>query len=752
MSVEALQDYTYVSKYARYDKTKKRRETWDEAVDRVEGMHLRKYPQAEEQIRWAFDKVREKRVLGSQRALQFGGAPIEKVNARLYNCSVSFCDRLRFFQEAFWMLLCGSGVGFSVQKHHVVKLPAFAARNENNDPRSAHIVHVVEDSIEGWADALGVLLSSYFVDAVEERFVHLRGKVVKFDFSLIRKVGSPLSSSGGKAPGPEPLKKALEKIRELLDRCMAAGQTHLRPIDAYDVLMHASDAVLSGGVRRSATICVFSPDDEEMIKAKTGNWFYENPQRARSNNSVLLLRGETTWEQFEKLMQSVQQFGEPGFVWADSTEFIVNPCCEIGFYPVDVETGKSGWQTCVSGNTYLLTKQGKVQIGDVVGEEVEIWNGSGWKKVVPFKTGSGRKLYRVRLSDGSHLDCTDNHKWLVKNRFQKKYSEVETKDLMDFSKYQISTPKPQIKWEGEKNITDAYELGFVLGDGCCHRTDTASGIRKPFATLFGHDHELGLKCRVRPQDVSERYEVESTCVAFDTLDPDFCHRLKYESGLPQEVFTWNRKSCYEFISGWMDADGSKSGRGFRIYGEKSKLADLQMLLTKLGFYSSLNIMSEEGEVTNYGLRNQSVWYVQVNDVGDLYSRRIKFDRRPRIRNGKGACQVVKSVTELSGLHDTFCVYEPEKNTCVFNNVLTKQCNLCEINGKMLKSHLDFRVAAQAAAIIGTCQAGYTDFPYLGEVSERIIRREALLGVSITGMFENPSITFDPPFSEKWRRR
>lgn len=377
MSVKALQDYTFASKYARYLPDQKRRETWAEAVDRVRNMHIKRYPQIEREITWAFEQVRQRRVLGSQRALQFGGDPILKKNARIYNCIASYCDRLRFFQECFWLLLCGCGTGFSVQKHHVAKLPKFASEwtpetaghsttvalgnpefkgdgvlkqlvgNEKAVFRKAgglpKKVYVIPDSIEGWSDSLGVLLSAYFEDG---EFPEYQGTEVVFDYSLIRPEGAPLGSSSGKAPGPKPLMRALEKIRDVLNRCVANGQKVLRPIDAYDIVMHASDAVLSGGVRRSATICLFSPDDEEMATAKIGNWFIENPQRGRSNNSALLIRGKTTKEEFQKLMGYVREFGEPGFVWSDSTELVVNPCVEIGLYPVDVETGATGWEAC----------------------------------------------------------------------------------------------------------------------------------------------------------------------------------------------------------------------------------------------------------------------------------------------------------------------------------------------------------------------------------------------------------------------
>jgi len=296
-----------------------------------------------EDIDWAYDLMFKKKVLGSQRALQFGGEPILKRHAKIYNCTSSYCDRLRFFQECFWLLLCGSGTGFSVQKHHVAKLPNLSS--EKKDKRKG-VKYVIEDSIEGWADALGILLSSYFNKPSESRFSEYKDKYVVFDYSNIREKGAQLSSGVGKAPGFEPLQNGLEKIRELLDKCIENGQKKLRPIDAYDIIMHSSDAVLSGGVRRSASLALFSADDDEMAKAKTGNWYMENPQRARSNNSALLLKDDTSYEDFKNLMESVKEFGEPGFIWSDSTEMTFNPCVEVGMWPVDEQTGKSGWQGC----------------------------------------------------------------------------------------------------------------------------------------------------------------------------------------------------------------------------------------------------------------------------------------------------------------------------------------------------------------------------------------------------------------------
>jgi len=326
--------------YSRWDDDKERYETWDESVTRVMDMHRNFYKDKmttalSQLINEAESYYKLQYVLGAQRALQFGGDQIMKHMMRMYNCTSSYADRPRFFSELFYVLLCGAGAGFSVQNHHVDKVPNIADRKKQAKG------WVIEDSIEGWADALGVLLSTFFEGGGQ--FPDFEGRRVYFDLSQIRPKGAMISG-GFKAPGPEPLRKALDKIEHLVQSRILGGANRLRPIDVYDIAMHAADAVLAGGVRRSATICLFSADDEEMTKAKTGNWFVDNPQRGRSNNSAVIVRDEITREQFKDIMVSIKEFGEPGFYFVDDKDFTTNPCVEIGMYPqID---GKSGWQGC----------------------------------------------------------------------------------------------------------------------------------------------------------------------------------------------------------------------------------------------------------------------------------------------------------------------------------------------------------------------------------------------------------------------
>lgn len=338
-----LQDFISVSRYARYSEEKRRRETWGEAVARVRDMHLghfadrsldaaklaalaagevtagqlkvlEKTGRLHDAIRGAFTSVERREVLPSMRSLQFGGEAILGKHARIYNCAFTYIDRLEAFSESLYLLLCGCGVGFSVQKHHVAKLPSLAPRTD--DPP---VLHFVGDTIEGWADALRVLMENA-----------VAGRTVEFDYSQIRPEGAPLRTSGGKAPGSAPLFHTLTRIEKIVRG--AAGRK-LKSIEAYDILMWAAKAVLSGGVRRSATICLFSADDTDMATAKTGNWFEQNPQRAASNNSAIIVRSEATRAQFDALFEAQKQFGEPGFYFVEDTEHGANPCVEIGLHP-----------------------------------------------------------------------------------------------------------------------------------------------------------------------------------------------------------------------------------------------------------------------------------------------------------------------------------------------------------------------------------------------------------------------------------
>ena len=313
-----LSDITVHMKYARYLPQKERRETWKELVTRNKKMHIKKYPELKNEIEENYKYVYEKKVLPSMRSMQFGGKPIEVAPNRIYNCAYVPIDHIAVFGECMFLLLGGTGVGFSVQRHHVEKLPELQKPSSKRTRR-----YLIGDSIEGWSDSVKVLIQSYFKG----------GSKIKFDFSDIRPKGSRLVTSGGKAPGPQPLKECLLKIQGILDEKDSGDK--LEPIEVHDIVCHIADAVLAGGIRRAALISLFSADDEEMLAAKTGNWWETNPQRGRANNSVVLMRHLITKEFFDNIWERVKESGsgEPGFYFSNDKDWGTNPCCEIALRP-----------------------------------------------------------------------------------------------------------------------------------------------------------------------------------------------------------------------------------------------------------------------------------------------------------------------------------------------------------------------------------------------------------------------------------
>ena len=319
ISQKILSNITVYMKYAKYSPELNRRETWDELVTRNKEMHQKKFPHIKDEIEEVYKMVYDKKILPSMRSLQFGGKPIEISPNRIYNCAYLPIDHPDAFSETMFLLLGGTGVGFSVQKHHVEKLPEIKRPNPNRTRR-----YLIGDSIEGWADAIKVLIESY---------LGIKSSTPIFDFSDIRQKGALLVTSGGKAPGPQPLKDCIHNITKVFDNKMDGDR--LSPIETHDIVCHIADAVLAGGIRRAALISLFSADDDEMISCKSGNWWESNPQRGRANNSAVLLRHKVTQEYFMDLWKRIELSGagEPGIYLSNDKDWGTNPCCEIGLRP-----------------------------------------------------------------------------------------------------------------------------------------------------------------------------------------------------------------------------------------------------------------------------------------------------------------------------------------------------------------------------------------------------------------------------------
>jgi len=316
LPVKILSDITVFMKYAKFNAAKNRRENWSELVDRNKEMHLQKFPQLKDEIENAYQFVYDKKILPSMRSLQFAGKPIAINNARLYNCCFLPVDHTDAFSEVMFLLLSGTGVGYSVQRHHVEQLP------EINKPTKSRR-YLVGDSIEGWADAIKVMIAAY-----------MKNKAMPiYDFSDVRPKGAMLLTSGGKAPGPEPLKDCLHNVQKILDRKQNGEK--LTTLEVHDILCYIADAVLAGGIRRSAMISLFNIDDDDMLTCKFGNWWETNPQRGRANNSAVVVRSKVEEEVFLDLWKKIEASGsgEPGFFFTNDKDWGMNPCAEISLRP-----------------------------------------------------------------------------------------------------------------------------------------------------------------------------------------------------------------------------------------------------------------------------------------------------------------------------------------------------------------------------------------------------------------------------------
>ena len=757
-----MSDAKFYESYARFNSELDRYETWEEAVSRVMDMHRIKYadimtPELDKLIQLSQEAYGTKQLLGAQRALQFGGKQLLRNNAKLYNCTATYLDRVEFFNEAFFLMLSGCGIGFSVQKHHIAKLPDLHYRSEEA------IAFTVEDSIEGWADAVGTLMSSFFVSGGDDKY---RGKKIYFDLSKIRPKGAEISG-GFKAPGPEPLRKALDKIETLIKRDIEDGQTRMSSISAYDITMHIADAVISGGVRRAASICLFSKDDIDMITAKTGSWFIDNPQRGRSNNSAVLLRDDTSAEEFASIMESVQHSGEPGFVWTDDLEILFNPC--------------------VTGACSVMTSEGPRKVDDLIGKQFNaVVDGKEYPTTSKgfWKTGN-KDVFKLTLNDGSNLKLTDNHKVNTLRGW------VEIKDLISSDSVILHNHK-SYSWGStdSSNNEIGWLLGNLVGDGTFDKNSAILkywgeetyliNIAKKYLNKHCKTYKEFNSDNSKDIVLTSSAELKRIAGNYGILPKDKApnHKLEEESS-----------TFYSgYLSGLFDADGSVQGnqqKGVSVRLTQNNLdilEQVQRMLLRLGIKSKIfknrraegyyKLPDGNGKYREYlcktvhdliisneslfkyneiiGFKNNSKHNI-LNKLLSLYVRKpnkdkfySQVDSIEYIGN-----EPVYDVTvpgpeafDANGLYVHNCVevgmygYDDEGKSG------WQMCNLVEINGGLSVTKEIFFEQCKNASIIATLQAGYTDFGYLTVTTKNIVDREALIGVGITGWMNNHEILFD----------
>lgn len=648
--------------------------------ERAQGEALSREQEAElAELRAAMDA---RRVSAAGRTLWLGGTElVKRREASSFNCSYVEVRTVHDVVDVFWNLLQGCGVGFKPVKGALFgftrRMEVEVIRSgktledgkgreasvETYDPATKTWTIVVGDSAEAWAKLAGKLVAGK----------HPARKLV-IDLGEIRAGGSRLKGYGWICSGDGPLSVAIAAICEILNR--RAGQLLTRN-DIIDVVNWLGTVLSS---RRSAEIAIVEYGDHEWREFATRKppgfdsgplWF-----RGQSNNSLLFWERPTKRQLRDIFdLMIAHGGGEPGFINGSAAQARapwfggLNPCAEILL---------AVYGYCVSGDTRIITRSGIGRIDEMVGEEHEVWNGQKWSKVTPIKTGENQQLLRVHFGDGSHLDCTPYHRFSVKDRFMGRYVEVEAKDLMGISKYPIHCEPYRIEHADEiddsMNFESAYTLGVLVGDG------SVSGGRIDL-DLYGDKCDLpvlGEKSYQAPlpQSGIRKATVNGLNAKFDAAA---VQSLKDDADAIDPIFEWGRSNILYFLAGWLDTDGCNASNGVRLYlAGYERAARVQLLLTKCGIRSSVNLHQKAGVETNYGVRSRDSYYVQITDCGQIPCYRLDTSRG-REAIAKGKYQIITSVVPLPGLHDTFCFEEHETHKAVFGNVLTYQCNLSEID-------------------------------------------------------------------------
>ncbi len=751
-----LSEITIFLKYAKFLPEKQRRETWEELVDRNKQMHIKKFPFLEQEINQAYQLVLDKKVLPSMRSMQFAGKPIEVNGTRMFNCAYLPIDDWHSFQEIMFLLLGGTGVGFSVQKHHIEKLPEIKKPNPNRTKR-----FLVGDSIEGWSDAIRALMRSYFKQGSD---------TVNFDYRDIRPKGARLITTGGKAPGPEPLKICIVKIESVLTNKQDGDK--LSSIEVYDIVNHIADAVLAGGIRRAALISLFSADDEEMIAAKSGNWWELNPQRGRSNNSAVLLRYKATKQFFNQLWQKIQLSGagEPGIYFSNDKDWGTNPCC-------------------ISGDTWVVTERGPQQVDEIIDQPCKLLIDGKFRNTSGFwKTGI-KEVFEVVLKNGMRIKATQDH------RFKDSEGEwIELQNLIIGSELTIGNNRDsQISWNGTGGtVEEGWLLGNLIGDGTISECAIFRYWNEEIPLYDICDDYLSKTVRSSKKD----REYDRVDVVYERVGNDIKarHSKRFlENALRWGVYRGNKhfneiiergsSGFYSgIIGGIYDADGSiwgnpKSGLYASICQSHLPTVEIiQRMLLRLGIPSDI-YHSNKGKVEtlmpdgkggakwykvqpNYELRISGRYNVvrffkiihirNQKHIDKFHQATNSYQKQEYVNKNQWICEVIE-INKI-GLEEVYDITVPSLSYFDGNGFIVHNCeislrpfqfcNLTEINASTIQSQEDYNQRAKVAAFIGTLQASYTDFHYLRSIWRRTTEKDALLGVSMTGIASMEVFKYD----------
>lgn len=778
---KALSDLTFKQSYARHSPALNRRETWTESVDRVMRMHRtylgeERTALLEAEINEIESAYKQKSILGSQRSLQFGGDAVLAKHPRSYNCTSCYVDDPKRFAQSLYLLLCGAGVGYSVQRHHIDQLPAVRTAQQMILAPTEHFL--IPDTIEGWCEALDALISAYMVGST----------IPSFDFSAIRPAGAPISSCGGSAPSSYPLRVMLQQAEELLRS--RAGQ-QLRPCDASDLMCITADCVRAGGVRRSALICLFSPDDEEMIRYKSEDqWWVKHPYRARANISALVLRDDEHAEQrFSTIFEQTKKYGEPAVIWADSTEIAYNPC--------------------VAPDTLVLTDRGYQRIDRLERATLQLDPrfGKGPRGDTTerggYLTSNERQLYRLQTKEGYWVECTEEHQIMTQRGW------VPACDLSLGDSVHIGNVRHHGGFGGRFTEAQGAVLGWLLGDGCVVSATQGRlyfyGDKEVLAPMFAE--LLGDALHSTTKQEGRTY-----------VDFSFSFLADIKSGwstetkrwLPDVFFEGSSEFLIAFLRSLFTADGSvqgDAGKGLSVrltQNDLSLLDAVQRVLLQLGVFSKLykerrpagDYLMPDGKGGEKYYTVKAVHELMVsrdslnvfnNDIGfwDHKQQVLKTRLAERTRRPYADRFVAKfesfEPTRKSPVYD---LTQPDTSSFIANGIVVHNCveigmvptlikdaegeivehyttklldpalrsqhieagytfdtafqfcNLTEVNASAWETKADAVEAVRLATILGLIQASYTgtEDDYLAQtVTKDILEREYLCGVSLTGL-------------------
>lgn len=734
-------NYVFLSKYSQTSGGQK--ETWDQAVNRVMDMHMKQYrnvvspkdmPEFLDMFRKAYTLYHDQRILGAQRALQYGGELMTEKHARFYNCCATYVDRVSVFEEAMYLLLCGCGVGYSVQHCHVNKLPVPMGFNHSL-PNSQF---TVPDTIEGWAEAVGLLMTAYYEGRPD----------IDFDYSMIRPKGAFIRG-GFSAPGPEPLKEAIEKIHSILEKIKGRK---LRPFELHYIICIFANSVVTGGVRRSAMISIFDADDVEMASCKTGAWITTMPELCRSNNSAAILP-DTSKEIFDKIYEFTKKYGEPGFVFIDSTNFVYNPCF-TGETLVAVADGRNAVSIKELAKN---VKEFPVYSGkwvDKAGRNSKRWKPE-IKKAIAFKTGD-KEVVEVTLSDGTKFKCTPNHKLALTDGTYLEACKCVGKELQPFftikEKYRTICSRSngyarqyRMIWEYfNGSVPEGFDIDHIengKGDFIenLHLLERGKHQEKSASERLGENNPM-----FRRKDVKAYSHNMSIST---TLEKNG----RYKGLTNKELYEIAKKvhenggyiSCENCNK--LDSRFPKNLFKNRFGGKIENLRNL--VLSGQPYIEAVDergYIKPEKELIEISVRVESVVACGVEPVYDLtvednHNFYIITKGDENYENCTGV--LVHNCGEV-GMYPRIQDENGEWHSG------WGFCNLAEINGGKIHTPEELYEAAEAAAIICTLQAGYTRFKVLERWSQKIAERDALIGVGITGLCENPEVLFDPEVQRK----